>query len=333
MFVAMFVLLNRYVPDVRDGILVEAATVQKISGQKDGSAERVDVNISPVAQRVSRVELNRLDKNQYVINQELGVALPQPPDDNWSIATVDSIETVSVYNIPALQITNEPFKAVFEEIKANPILALQEKKGHTLVLNAASEVAGVRMDLNPFLDRATLRRSMEAQLKLSASITGEAFDPEAVEKAEKAIGSQLSDGFEKKLKAVLPVTKNIRNGVYVATFEIKRGPEDNWLVKLTKDDSPLDRALRLDNLQLTAMRNLKVDQAQGIASFEVSQRLRKVVVDGVETDATLNVLGFVVAAADRIVLVQLQSLDTGQGLSTALFLKRVVDKLYFVMAP
>jgi hypothetical protein len=58
-------------------------------------------------------------------------------------------------------------------------------------------------------------------------------------------------------------------------------------------------------------------------------RLRRVTIDGVETDTTLNNLGFLVAVNDRIVFVQLVYLDLGEGLGTSTFLRKAMDSLLF----
>jgi hypothetical protein len=129
----------------------------------------------------------------------------------------------------------------------------------------------------------------------------------------------------------LPLEKHVQNGVYVTTFDIADSPSPA-LTEIYKSMSPLDRAIQslaLKGIQVGGGRNLKVDQAQGIASYEGTQRLRRVSVDGVETDTTLNNLGFLVAAEKRIIWVQLIYLDIGDGLSTSLFLKKALDTLYF----
>ncbi|HEV7877880.1 hypothetical protein [Bradyrhizobium sp.] len=83
MFIAMFFMLNAYVPGMRDGILAETRASQTISAQKGVLGERVNVSISAGDQRVSSAELDRLDRNNYAVDGELGVALIQPPDDTW----------------------------------------------------------------------------------------------------------------------------------------------------------------------------------------------------------------------------------------------------------
>ncbi len=136
-----------------------------------------------------------------------------------------------------------------------------------------------------------------------------------------AQGSQVVDGFDKYVRKSLPLEKNIQNGVYVTTFDLADSPNEA-LAEIYKSMSPLDRAIQslaLKGIQVGGGRNLKVDQAQGIASYEGTQRLRHVVVDGVETDTTFNNLGFLLAAEKRIIFVQLIYLDIGDGLSTSLF--------------
>jgi hypothetical protein len=326
MFVAMFFLLNAYVPGIRDGILAETGGSQTISAQKGTSA--INVAISPGDQRVSRAELNRLDKNKYVVDRELGVALLQPPYD-MSTGRVQSFETITLGDLPAMQIVVAAYKPfVTAGLKPYPIFAIREQKFHTVVLNADSEIRGTRMDMNPFSDKDLLSRLFEAQRNESIALA--ATTPEQAD----TFSANLSDGFDKRLKTRFPITKKIQNGVYVATFELTKPREDNWFETLRKGSTSLDRAyqaLTLDYVQTGALRNLKMDQARGIASFEASHHLRKVIVDGAETDATLNVLGFMVAVEERVVFVQLQYLYTGGAFSSLLFLKYAVDNLYFVM--
>jgi hypothetical protein len=341
MFVAMFILLNRYVPEMRDGILSEARAGQTltVSTPSGGSTpQQVEVSLSPAQQRISSRELNQLDKNKYVVESALGIALLQPPNDGWTTGIVESVDSVSLVDVPMVAMGVGMFKSMLgEDLISHPIFALKEKKYHTLTLTAISEVRGARMNFNPFADKAFVRKSMEANLSAAAIMDENVANSlkehkeELLDEIEKTVGAQLADGFERYVQRTLPIEKHIQNGVYVTTFDIA-DPSSPALTEIYKSMSPLDRAIQslaLKGIQVGGGRNLKVDQAQGIASYEGTQRLRKVIVDGVETDTTLNNLGFLVAADKRIIFVQLIYLDMGDGLSISIFLKKALDALYF----
>jgi len=341
MFVAMFVLLNRYVPDMRDGILSEARAAQTltVSTPSGGNTpQQSEVWLSPTQQRMSSRELKQLDKNKYVVEPSLGIALLQPPNEGWVTGAVEKVDSISLVDVPMVGMGVGMFKSMLGEGLINhPVFALKEKKIHTVTLNAASEVRGARMNFNPFTDKAFVRKSMEANLSAMAMMDENMANmlkehkDELLDTVEKTAGAKLADGFDRYVQRMLPIEKHIQNGVYVTTFDLA-DPPSPALTEIYKSMSPLDRAIQslaLMGIQVGGGRNLKVDQAQGVASYEGTQRLRKVGVDGVETDTTLNNLGFLVAADKRIIFVQLIYLDIGDGLSTSIFLKKALDALYF----
>jgi hypothetical protein len=268
----------------------------------------------------------------------LGVALVQPPNDAWTAGVVESVDSVSITDVPMVSFGIGMFKAILGEgLISHPIFALKERKTHSLILNEASEVKGARMNFNPFADKAFVQKSIEANFASAAAMDDNVaaalkdHKQEMVEQLETAMGPQLVAGFDKYLKKILPLEKHIQNGVYVTTFDIADSPS-SALTEIYKSMSPLDRAIQslaLKGIQMGGGRNLKVDQEQGIASYEGTLRLQHVVIDGVETDTTFNNLGFLLVAGNRIIFVQLIYLDIGDGLSTPLFLKMALDSLYF----
>jgi hypothetical protein len=61
MFVTMFILLNRYVPDMREGIIQEAAAApQTLVTKNAGASSHVDVAIHPYEQRITKREFGAL---------------------------------------------------------------------------------------------------------------------------------------------------------------------------------------------------------------------------------------------------------------------------------
>jgi hypothetical protein len=344
MFVAMFVLLNRYVPEMRDAIAKHAnearasQTMIASSRAGDGTPERVELSLSPTKQRVTSRDLKQLDRNKYFVDEKLGVALIQPPNDGWVVGTVDSVGTVSLVDIPMVGFGMGMFKTMLGEgLVAHPVVAFKERKDHTLKLNATSEVKGVRMNYNPFSDKPFVRKSIEANLSAMAlmneKIAAELKDrkEELLDEIEKAAGTQYIDGFEKYLQKSVPVEKHIQNGVYVTTFDLADSP-GGAMNELNKSMSVLDRAIQslaLKGIQVGGGRNLKVDQELGVASYEGTLKLRRVTIDGDETDTIFNNLGFLVAVDNRIVFVQLIYLDLGEGMSTSRFLETVFKSLLF----
>ena len=340
MFVAMFVLLNQYVPGMREGIVKEAAAQELVVSKSPGGGEpeRLAVSISPVQQKITARELKQLDKNKYFIDEKLGVAMLQPPNDGWVAGVVDSVDTVSVVDIPMVAMGMGLFKTMLGEgLVSHPVVALRERKVHTLALNGTSEVKGVRMNYNPYMDKSFVRKSVEASLSAMAVMdenVAAAFknNKEAIlDQAEKTAGTKFIDGFDKYLQKSIPLEKHIQNGVYVTTFDVVASPNDA-MGEMYKSMSVLDRAIQslaMKGIQVGGGKNLQVDQAQGIASYDGTLRLRKVTIDGVETDTTFNNLGFLVAVNNRIVFVQLIYLDLGEGFGTTTFLRKAMDALFF----
>jgi len=344
MFVAMFLLLNRYVPEMRDAIAkhaMEARASQTMVASPrvgDGAPERLELSLSPTKQRVTSRDLKQLDRNKYFVDEKLGVAVTQPPNDGWTVGVVDSVGTVSLTDIPMFGFGMGMFKTILGEgIVAHPIIAFKERKNHTLTLNATSEVKGVRMNYNPFSDKSFVRKSIEANLSAMAvmdeNMAAALKDrkEELLDRAEKATGTQFVDGFNKYLEISVPLEKHIQNGVYVTTFDLADSSA-GVMSELNKSMSVLDRAIQslaLKGIEVGGGRNLKVDQELGVASYEGTLKLRRVTIDGEETDTIFNHLGFLVAVDNRIVFVQLIYLDLGEGIPTSRFLETVFKSLLF----
>jgi hypothetical protein len=186
MFVAMFLLLNRYVPEMRDSIFNEARAAQTLTvstASGGNTPERLDVSLSPAQQRISLRELSQLDKNKYAVDRDLGIALLQPPNDGWIAGIVESVDSVSLVDVPMVGFGVGLFKSMLGEgLVAHPIFALKERKSHTLILGANSEVRGARMNFNPFADKSFVRKSIEANLA-----AGAAMDENLAEKLKEAL--------------------------------------------------------------------------------------------------------------------------------------------------
>lgn len=341
MFVAMFFLLNKYVPEMREGIIKEAHALHAqtvVAKDKAGSTERVEVSISPDRQKIDRRELQELDRNKYHVDESVEIALRRRHQSGWSIGTVQSFDTIGAIDLPIVEMGLSAFRTIGQmEARNRPIFAIRDEKVRVIGITKDSEVAGVRVGTNPYGDEALVRRMVEAQISMAARLSNEFDDPEkrkmVVDHMTTVTMAGAKPGFDAYLTKVLPAQKRIQNGVYVTVFELVNLPTDALLGALFNQMSVLDRALQFlvfkGSIGGTG-RNIKVDQKGGIASFDGSVRLRDVTVDGSKTDVTLNDIGFVVAGKTRIVLVQLICLDL-DGLSTSLFLKDVMDSLLFVL--
>jgi hypothetical protein len=94
--IVMFVLLNRYMPNIR-AELVEDASAQSIHTRTaNGVTQIAEVALSPSTQLISKEELAHLDRNAYDILESSGLALPRPDGDSWEIGETKDVSTISM---------------------------------------------------------------------------------------------------------------------------------------------------------------------------------------------------------------------------------------------
>jgi hypothetical protein len=344
MFVAMFFLLNRYVPQIRDGIISEARAAQSqsvITKNSSGSQDSLDVYLSPDKQIVTERDLKALDKNTFAIDDKLQIAVVRPNTASWSVGEVPTVERLSFLDQPIMgfSIATMRGSAGITEARGT-VFAISSELPRTIILNGDSEISGVRLDANPFADRDFLKNSLTQQLKSAAMISDKiSNDPASidaqVELMMTMVGDTMKSGTQKYINSSIPITKHLRAGVYVSSFrEADLFKVTGVLGSFANSLTVLDRALgqlAMSGLFMGGGRNVKVDQQRGIASFNGSTGLQHVVVDGKTRDVILNDIGFVVAGKERVLLVQLLCLDI-EGLDTALQLKRIMDSLLFVVS-
>jgi hypothetical protein len=348
MFVATFFLLNKYVPEIRDGIVAEAHAAQSqqlVAVSAKGPANSLEVYISPEQQVISERDLKALDKNKYYVNEQMGVAVLTPSDPGWSVGEVSSIELPSVADSPFLSMSLRTMKVMplFSDTStSSSVFSVTASKAHTIILNGDTEIAGFRLDINPLSDEKFMESMLEAQLDAAATMGADSGlnlnDPDTrksfISNMMTAVGSTIKDQFDKTISKAFPASKNMRNGVYVTRLTFNQSKAGGELFQaLNSTETVLDRAvsqLSLSGLFFGGGHNLKVDQRRGIASFDNSFELRNVFVDGRKTDVRVNHIGFLVAAGESAVYVQLLCLDS-DGIDVSLFLKKVMDSLLFVV--
>jgi hypothetical protein len=140
--------------------------------------------------------------------------------------------------------------------------------------------------------------------------------------------------FNNVIDQKLPITKDLRSGVYVTRIKNDQlGKESKLTAEFGGFRTLLDKAVNTLNtggVLLFGGYNLKIDQQRKIGSFDGSFEVASVNIDGKKTDATLNFIGFLIAGDENVILVQLISLSS-DGIEASLFLKKIMDSLLFVI--
>jgi len=103
--------------------------------------------------------------------------------------------------------------------------------------------------------------------------------------------------------------------------------------KILPESSNLDRAMMFFIFSgalpgLGFFDNFYVNQDNGIMSFNSSISLKKVVIDGVDQDAQVNSIGFLIAGQTRAILLQLNYLSI-DGIHLFKELEKYMDSFRF----
>lgn len=310
MFILMFVLLNRYLPQIRDGLFEESRAAQPIEKISAGSAEEIaTVTLSPAVHLLTRSELDHLDRNQYIIDEALGVALPRVRSTHWEEGHFQKLPLIGIEDIPTMSSETEYWNYMVGQPDP-PIIGIQSVETQSVTLYADSTLDGMPMNFNLFGDPSYIARVLAGR-QLAAAALGVPILPPSKDalaiytKGMKKLGAA-------EIARSLPVVKTVRNGVFILPF--KRKLLGRSIFHYTGRHSLLEQAILVINYSsgfgLGSLRNYYIDQERGIASFNASVHLRNVGIRSRRTDAILNTVGFVVAGSSRAVLVVLTYFST-----------------------
>ncbi len=308
MFVVMFFLLNRYLPDIRDGLIKEAAA-QPIQGPTGTDyAEVAQVSLSPATQLISARELSHLDRNKYDVREDMGIAMPRQISAHWDLGPVNTLPVLGYGDIPALRTGLEVFRYMFEGERPL-ILGVQEKKPKLVTLDRNSMIGGVPLTLNYFDDRQYMKAAMKASAGMLRQLGITASVEDISESDLENVRTMLRASFQASIDKKLPVRKELRNGVFVMTLK-KESLENNLFTKVTGlSNSLLDKALlkvvMSGYFTQGGLGNMYADQRRGIISFNANVRVSKARLDESTVDFVLNTIGFIVTSEDRAYFVLL----------------------------
>jgi len=314
MFVVMFILLNHYLPDIREGLVEEAhAAAQPIARPTaQGTEEIAKVVLSPATQVVPSSDLRRLDRNLYDIDESLGVAIPRPSSSRWEQGPFNELQVVGVGDIPFFGTSMQAFQG-FMSMRPPVIRGVRSGVEQTVTLDGESKIGTIPMTLNPFEDVEVVRASVKASAGMMKQLGLPKMDPaEIPEEKLRQMQSVMQEMFAARIAESLPVTKVIHNGVFVMLYD-RSAFEGSTVAKLA-GGSLLDDvigALSMSGVFAPgALRNYYVDQQRGIASFNASVELRNAEINQRRTDAIVNTVGFIVTGESRAMLVLLVYLST-----------------------
>ena len=336
-FVVILVLLNRYLPEIQRGILIENAAAQPVAITRPNEEPRiVKVSISPATQLVTSRDVDALDRNQFIVNSDLGIAVKRESDAAWEVKTFPSIDTVSHFDLPAFSTSYDMYQSIFFSEDIKPVIfGVRKIAGTEITINETSTVQSLPFSFNIFEDEKLLRKVMLAQVnmavKMGAVPAQDSQDlEELVTKMENTAGKAIKAKFSEIINSSFPIKKDVHDGVFVTILTVE-SLNTGLIAKLQPESSLLDRALVRMALSGTfsgGFENLYVDQTAGIASFNSSVSLRKVVIAGNETDVRINHAGFIVAGQKRVMFVDLIYLSS-DGIGVFEELQSVLNSLRF----
>jgi len=306
------------IPLLSGGGIVTAIIVAFVTRPTPVAAQQVQLSVEQgkteqvsIATRtllITQQDLSRLDQNIYHIDENLEIAIPREPSENWEIDNYDSLPTIGLVDVPIIGSSFEMFRAFFDQ---NPpaIIGIRQRQGHEIVLLESSTIQSVPMNLNLFDNLEYVRAALIGQQKTTIEMTGiDPFGGEISDEMIQQVQSLLSKNVKSVITSKLPLKKEVYSGIYILPV-YRDELEKSSLLQLTPESTLLDNTLQYLNFSgyfsPGSFQNLKVDQENRIASFNASVKLHGVEIDGRKTDAILNDIGFIVTGSQRAVFVNL----------------------------
>lgn len=332
MFVVMFFMLNKYLPEMRFGFIEEASAEQEIMGfTNKGITQIATVEIRPSTQLITSIDLRNLDRNKYFVERQYGVAVPKVDQAGWVSGEQRQLPIVSVADVPALGMGLSAFKAMFggEEPK---IFGIRSPDNKTITLKKNSSINEIDLSINLFEQKEYFKPMVKAQLSQMIEmgvLPSENID-EIPEQMYELMRSQLSDSFNTLIERKLPISKKICSGVFVLPFS-KEFLESS-LISKAGNFSLLDKALMYVSLSgifgAGTNGNLFIDQKRKIVSFNATVRMRDVEIDDKTMDVIINNIGFITAGTDQAFFVLLVYSST-DDVTIFQELEKVLNELRF----
>lgn len=350
MFVLTFVLLNKFLPNIRDGLINEAqAAAQNIrpSGPDRGQ-EPVVFAISPDTQATTVIDLRRLPRSAYVLEDELQIAVSRPPDATWEVGRFSGgIPSIDLGQIPFFKLAFNTVARMSGSAAAGEpkIFGVRSATRHAITITQRSTIDDVSVGLNPFEDSHYVENLIETQIEAGLEFTKaqipEGQDIAAIKEGMKSMLQMGMDaqkqGYKKWLEKELPRKFEIRSGVYVLelTREMLQTEGKGFLAAFSMKQTLLDKSLhylQMRNVSQFVSRNISVDQRKGIMSFDGTVALKDVQLGDSLRSLNVHHIGFVITGETRALFVNLVYVDApGEGISTLLQLQKFLQSLRFTI--
>jgi hypothetical protein len=319
-FVVVLVLLNRYLPSIQAGLVQEATAAPQpvVVGNKSGDnqALSVDVALSPATQLVTARELSALDRNKFVVDDGLQVAVQKPIGGTWQTGPTDSFATISLLDVPQMSASaNLIGSMMFDSSLKEKIFGVWRAAGTEITIEADSEVNALPFAFNMFDDPAFVKMAVRSQPQfmrnfgLSAAGDDNKIDDAKLDKIATVLGPQIAKATGDSIKAKFPIKKMIFDGVFVTFVDADMLGGKGMIVKLQPASTLLDRAM-MWGLRGYTVKNLYVNQDLKVASYNTGVDLSGVLINGHKGDIRINNVGFIVTGPQRAILVNLIYLST-----------------------
>lgn len=347
MFAVTFMLLNQFLPDIRDGIIRESqAAPQSIAiNDKNSGGSEFLFALSPTDQITTLTDLRRLSRNDFVVDEEIEIAVARPRDGSWQTGVFEEgVETIDLSQIPLLQLSLSAMKTISGVSNGDfKVFGVRSAKTVEIVIQKDSEIDGISVSFNPFEKKEFIRQIFKAQVDVRSNLMGGAEfgarqSDQMIDMIVATVHPKLKKSYEGLVDKSFPRTARIRNGVFIYSIPIESlnsAGSENLISEFSKRDSNLDKALNFFSLNTVfgiIASNLEVDQRRQIMSFNGTVELSDVKVDDSEADVKIHHIGFIAAGNTRAVFVNLVFLSSGQeDISTILILQDFLRSLRFTV--
>jgi len=103
MFVVTLYILSHQIIDLTK---VAHASVPVVVSSESNATEELNI-LSPEEQMTTSVDISRMDKNSFHVDDELQVSIPNPPNRNWMIERRKDVPIVNEHDLPLIKFGEE----------------------------------------------------------------------------------------------------------------------------------------------------------------------------------------------------------------------------------
>lgn len=162
------------------------------------------------------VDISRMDKNSFHVDDELQVSIPNPPNRNWMIERRKDVPIVNEHGLQLIKFGEEMDDFSLSSVD---VLALRLREGIKIELTKDSKIDGISFSLNLYKDedfREGLINMMSKGMDMAAEETGMGDLLGSFMMARIGQGLDLvSNKIDKYIEEATPVSKTVYSGIYV----------------------------------------------------------------------------------------------------------------------